>query len=75
MCDNNIKNIDVFENMEFTCLEKLNLSKNKITDIIVFTRINFDQLKLLYLKNNNIDDKIYGSLAGVLKSKIIDFNI
>jgi len=75
LCENNIKNIDVFENVKFTDLEKLNLSKNKITDIIVFTRINFAHLKLLYLKNNNIDDKIYGSLAGVLKSKIIDFNI
>jgi V8-like Glu-specific endopeptidase len=56
LINNNISDINVFENVNFVKLEDLGLGNNKIIDINILSNVNFKNLKKLALNNNNISD-------------------
>ena len=56
--NNKIKEIKVFECVNFKYLIDLDLSSNLITDISVFKNISFTNLKYLKLYENNIQSEI-----------------
>ena len=53
---NSITDINVFEKVNFTDLNILNLSVNKIQDINVLKKVNFDKLKELDISYNKISN-------------------